>query len=105
LPDPNAVSPARSAYDARCSAMSARCRDRQSVCAATSSKVGEERVHIRRTRVHEGPSLGDEPRSLDAATAANQVAELAEAAVSDAKAEAAAAEGSIDKTLDEDVQS
>jgi hypothetical protein len=46
-----------------------------------------------------------DPRSLDAATAANQVAELAEAAVSDAKAEAAAAEGSIDKTLDEDVQS
>src|SRR5918995_439741 len=46
-----------------------------------------------------------EPLSLDAATAANQVAELAEAAVSDAKAEAAAAEGTVDKTLDEDAQS
>ena len=45
------------------------------------------------------------PLSLDAATAANQVAELAEAAVSDAKAEAAAVEGSTDKTLDENAQS
>ncbi|HZA31593.1 MAG TPA: SPFH domain-containing protein [Propionibacteriaceae bacterium] len=45
------------------------------------------------------------PLSLDATTAASQVAELAEAAVSDAKAEAAAAGGSVDKTLDEDVQS
>jgi len=28
---------------------------------ATSTKVGEERVHIGRTCVHEAPSLGDEP--------------------------------------------
>ena len=28
---------------------------------ATSIKVGEERVHIGRTCVHEAPSLGDEP--------------------------------------------
>jgi hypothetical protein len=46
-----------------------------------------------------------DPLSLNAATAANQVAEQAEAAVSDAKAEAAAAGGSIDKTLDEIPQS
>jgi hypothetical protein len=47
-PDPHAAS---------CSlGVSARFRDGQCFCAATSSKVGEERVHIRRTRVHEGPS-------------------------------------------------
>ena len=40
------------------------------------------------------PTSAD-PLSLDAATAANQAAKLAEAAVSDAKAEAAAAEGNI----------
>jgi regulator of protease activity HflC (stomatin/prohibitin superfamily) len=45
------------------------------------------------------------PLSLDAATAAYQVAELAEAAVSDAKAEAAAAEGGVDQKQNEDVQS
>jgi regulator of protease activity HflC (stomatin/prohibitin superfamily) len=45
-----------------------------------------------------------DPLSLDAATAANQVAEQAEAVVSDAKAEAAAAKGSIDKTPGEDTQ-
>jgi regulator of protease activity HflC (stomatin/prohibitin superfamily) len=45
------------------------------------------------------------PLPLNAATAAYQVAELAEAAVSDAKAEAAAAEDGVDQTRDEEVQS
>ncbi|MGH8825878.1 MAG: SPFH domain-containing protein [Jiangellaceae bacterium] len=45
-----------------------------------------------------------DPLTLDAATAADQIAELADATVSDAKAEAAAAVGSIDKTLAEDAQ-
>ena len=42
--------------------------------------------------------------TLDAAATADRVAEQAEAAVTDAKAEAAAAESSIDKPLDEDAQ-
>jgi hypothetical protein len=42
--------------------------------------------------------------SLDAAAAADRVAELAQAAVNDAKAEAAAAEGGIEKPLDEDAR-
>jgi hypothetical protein len=42
--------------------------------------------------------------SLDAAAAAERVAELAEAAVNQAKAEAAAAEGGIEKPLDQDVR-
>jgi hypothetical protein len=52
-------------------------------------------------------SSGD-PRALDAMTAADHAGEMAERAVSDAKAEAAAAEstaqGSLDKALDESVQ-
>jgi hypothetical protein len=44
------------------------------------------------------------PPTLDAAAAANRVAELAEAAVNDAKAEAAAAESGIDKPLDHDAR-
>jgi hypothetical protein len=43
--------------------------------------------------------------SMDAAAAADRVAELAEAAVNDAKAEVAAAErGGIEKPLDQDVR-
>jgi hypothetical protein len=42
--------------------------------------------------------------SLDAVAAANRVAELAEAAVNDAKAEVAVAEGGIEKPLDQDVR-
>jgi hypothetical protein len=42
--------------------------------------------------------------SLDAVAAADRVAELAEAAVNDAKAEAAAAEGGITKPLDQDAR-
>jgi regulator of protease activity HflC (stomatin/prohibitin superfamily) len=42
--------------------------------------------------------------SLDAVAAADRVAELAEAAVNDAKAEAAAAQRGIDKPLDQDVR-
>jgi hypothetical protein len=41
---------------------------------------------------------------LDAAAAADRVAELAEAAVNDAKAEAAAAENGIEKALDQDAR-
>ncbi|HTF40369.1 MAG TPA: SPFH domain-containing protein, partial [Propionibacteriaceae bacterium] len=45
------------------------------------------------------------PPSLDAVAAADRVAELAEAAVNDAKAEVAAAErGGIEKSLDQDVR-
>jgi hypothetical protein len=44
------------------------------------------------------------PPSLDAVAAANRVAELAEAAVNEAKAEAAAAEGGIEMPLDQDVR-
>jgi len=42
--------------------------------------------------------------SLDAVAAADRVAELAEAAVNDAKAEAAAAEGRVEKPLDQDIR-
>ena len=42
------------------------------------------------------------PPSLDAVAAADRVAELAEAAVNDAKAEVAAAERGIEKPLDQD---
>ena len=42
--------------------------------------------------------------SLDAAAAADRVAELAEAAVNDAKAEVAAAEVGIEKPLDQDAR-
>jgi hypothetical protein len=41
---------------------------------------------------------------MDAMAAANRVAELAEAAVNEAKAEAAAAEGGIEKPLAQDVR-
>jgi regulator of protease activity HflC (stomatin/prohibitin superfamily) len=44
------------------------------------------------------------PSSRDAAAAADRVAELAEAAVNEAKAEVAAAEGGIDKPLDQDAR-
>jgi SPFH domain / Band 7 family len=44
------------------------------------------------------------PPSLDAAAAVDRVAELAEAAVNDAKAEAAAAEAGIEKPLDQDAR-
>jgi hypothetical protein len=44
------------------------------------------------------------PSSLDAVAAADRVAELAEAAVNEAKAEVAAAEGGIDKPLDQDAR-
>jgi hypothetical protein len=44
------------------------------------------------------------PPPLDAAAAADRVAELAEAAVNDAKAEAAAAENGIEKALDQDAR-
>jgi hypothetical protein len=42
--------------------------------------------------------------SMDAVAAADRVAELAEAAVNQAKAEAAAAQGGIEKPLDQDVR-
>jgi hypothetical protein len=42
--------------------------------------------------------------SLDAVAAADRAAELAEAAVNDAKAEAAAAQGGIEKPLDQDAR-
>ena len=41
---------------------------------------------------------------MDAVAAADRVAELAEAAVNDAKAEVAAAEGGIEKALDQDAR-
>jgi hypothetical protein len=41
---------------------------------------------------------------MDAMAAANRVAELAEAAVNEAKAEAAAAEGGIEKPLAQDMR-
>jgi regulator of protease activity HflC (stomatin/prohibitin superfamily) len=44
------------------------------------------------------------PPSLDAVAAANRVAELAEAAVNEAKAEVAVAEGGIEEPLDQDVR-
>jgi regulator of protease activity HflC (stomatin/prohibitin superfamily) len=44
------------------------------------------------------------PLTLDAAAAADHAAELAEAAVNDAKAEAAAAESTINKTLDKNAR-
>src|SRR5918994_658498 len=44
------------------------------------------------------------PSSLDAVAAADRAAELAEAAVNEAKAEVAAAEGGIDKPLDQDAR-
>jgi hypothetical protein len=44
------------------------------------------------------------PPSMDAVAAVDRVAELAEAAVNDAKAEAAAAESGIEKPLDQDAR-
>ena len=44
------------------------------------------------------------PPSLDAVAAVDRVAEMAEAAVNDAKAEAAAAQAGIEKPLDQDAR-